>query len=137
MKIAIERAGLTQVEELASMNKQLISDEGHANPMNIEQLTERMRGWLLGEYAAYVATVDGEIAGYCLFRDEGSYVYIRHLFVQEKYRQRGIGKALVNWLNENIWHGQKTRIDVLCNNLNGIEFWHKIGFVDYCITMER
>lgn len=137
MNISIQKADQIQVDQLAAMNKQLITDEGHRNPMNLEQLAERMRGWLRGEYCAYVAVVNGENAGYCLFRDTGEYIYIRQLFVWKKFRRHGIGKTLVNWLAENTWNGRKLRIDVLCNNATGIEFWRGIGFVDYCITMER
>jgi ribosomal protein S18 acetylase RimI-like enzyme len=137
MNINIQKADTTLLKQLAAMNKQLIIDEGHHNPMTIEQLAERMRNWLQGEYSAYIVSVEGEIAGYCLFRDEGDYMYIRQLFVWEKYRRRGIGQTLVDWLAENIWNGQKTRMDVLCNNINGIKFWRSIGFADYCITMER
>ena len=31
---------------LAPLNKRLIDDEGHRNPMGVEALRDRMRGWL-------------------------------------------------------------------------------------------
>jgi hypothetical protein len=38
---------------LATLNAQLIQDEGDRNPMSVAQLEERMRGWLTsGEYQA-------------------------------------------------------------------------------------
>ena len=43
----IVKAELTDVETLAELNKHLIEDERHPDPMNIAQLTQRMkaRGW--------------------------------------------------------------------------------------------
>ena len=31
---------------------------------------------------------------------------------------------------------EKIRVEVLVGNLEGISFWHAVGFKDYCITME-
>ncbi|MFM1897356.1 MAG: hypothetical protein RLZZ385_2430 [Pseudomonadota bacterium] len=32
--------------ELALLNKQLVEDEGHSNPMTIEELGNRMKAWV-------------------------------------------------------------------------------------------
>ena len=42
----IVRAELVDVEGLAELNKGLIEDERHPNPMDVAQLTKRMREWL-------------------------------------------------------------------------------------------
>lgn len=118
------------------MNKRLIEDEGHSNPMNIDELTERMRSFITNGYVAYFILKNNEIAGYCLFRDDKDYIYIRQLYVERDSRKTGLGRSCVQWLKSNIWIDRKIRMDVLCNNKNGIEFWRKIGFKDYCITME-
>jgi GNAT superfamily N-acetyltransferase len=39
---------------LAELNHQLIRDEGHRNRMTVPELTERMRGWLAGEYRVVI-----------------------------------------------------------------------------------
>jgi len=39
---------------LAELNHQLIQDEGHRNQMSVAELEQRMRGWLVGEYAALI-----------------------------------------------------------------------------------
>ncbi len=31
---------------LAELNQQFIRDEGHCNPMHVDQLEQRIRGWL-------------------------------------------------------------------------------------------
>jgi GNAT superfamily N-acetyltransferase len=58
------------------------------------------------------------------------------LFVEKDKRNQGLGKACVRWLKDTHWTDRKIRIEVLSGNLDGIEFWRRIGFHDYCITME-
>jgi hypothetical protein len=55
---------------LASMNQQLIRDEGHRNPMNLEQLQARMEKFIRNEYKAILTEQDGVVSGYALFRYE-------------------------------------------------------------------
>jgi RimJ/RimL family protein N-acetyltransferase len=74
---------------LGEMNQQLIEDEGHANPMTMPQLQDRMRGWLEADYIAYMIRQNGEIVGYCLYRDYGGLIYIRHLFIARDHRCEG------------------------------------------------
>ena len=57
----IVKAKLTDADILAELNKELIEDEQHPNPMNISQLTERMREWLATDYICYMAKEKGSI----------------------------------------------------------------------------
>ena len=136
MNIEFQKAELTDSKILGVMNKRLIEDEGHSNPMNTDELTERMRNFISKEYTAYLIVKEDEIAGYCLFRDDREYIYIRQLFVERDKRNIGLGKSCIQWLKSNLWIDRKIRMDVLSKNKNGIEFWKKIGFQDYAITME-
>lgn len=52
MTLTLRQATSEDAGLLARMNKHLIEDEGHRNPMNLSQLAERMRGFLSGEYRA-------------------------------------------------------------------------------------
>ena len=122
---------------LTSMNEQLIADEGHRNPMNREQLAERMSGWLKTEYQAVLFLEGQTKVGYTLFRRETGYVYIRQFFVLAEYRRKRIGQNAIQWLRKNAWpNALRLRIEVLVDNVVGREFWRSVGFVDYCITME-
>jgi GNAT superfamily N-acetyltransferase len=124
-------------ELLATLNAQLIRDEGHRNKMTPAQLTERMSGWLAGEYQAVIFEVSETILGYALFRSEPEYVYLRHLFVCPKFRRQGVGRQALAWLWENAWsEAKRLRIDVLWGNTVGQEFWRSVGFNEYCVTME-
>lgn len=122
---------------LATLNKQLIEDEGHRNRMSVEQLTDRMRGWLQGEYRATIFIYTGEVAGYALYRPEADHVYIRQFFVARTHRRRGIGRAAIAWLRKHEWaDAPRLRLDVLTGNPHGIAFWRAMGFSDYCLMME-
>ena len=55
------KAGYAEVSVLAQMNKKLIEDENHPNPMDIGQLTDRMRNWISKEYTAYILRKENEI----------------------------------------------------------------------------
>lgn len=122
---------------LASMNAQLIRDEGHRNAMSEAELVERMEGWLRGEYRAVLFELDGRPVGYALYREEPEYVYLRQLFVCEDMRRRGVGRGALDWMRQHAWpNGARVHIDVLVGNQAGIQFWRSAGFVDYCLTME-
>jgi GNAT superfamily N-acetyltransferase len=123
---------------LAEMNQLLIRDERHRNPMTLDELTERMSGWLQGEYQAIVFQLSPEIVGYALFRIDPDWVYLRHFFVQPQFRRRGFGRDAMNWLIANAWENQRRiRVEVLRENLVGIQFWQSLEFAEYCITLER
>ncbi|HKB02028.1 MAG TPA: GNAT family N-acetyltransferase [Gemmataceae bacterium] len=121
---------------LAAMNRELIRDEGHRNPMTITELTDRMAGWLAGEYEAVVFEEGGRPAGYALYRRSPEYVYLRQFFVRPECRRRGVGRAAVAWLWRHAWGGGRVRVEVLAGNLAGVAFWRAVGFRDYGLTLE-
>ena len=109
----VVRAVLRDADILAELNKELIEDEQHPNPMNIAQLTERMREWLATDYICYMAKEKGSIVAYCLYRDDEFYYYMRQLYVDRAHRRKGIATRLLDWLYENVWTDKKVRLDVL------------------------
>jgi GNAT superfamily N-acetyltransferase len=123
---------------LAQMNRRLIRDEGHRNPMSDAELLERMRGWLAGEYQAVLFEDDAGPAGYALFRTEPDHVYIRQFFVEPARRRQGVGRAAIEHLAKHSWRDRpRLRVDVLADNRTALAFWRALGFADYCITLER
>ena len=122
---------------VASMNQQLIRDEGHRNRMTLEELTRRMEGWLGGEYRAVLFESGGEAVGYALYRHEADHVYLRQLFVTPQHRRQGVARAALRWMWGHAWVGApRLRIEVLVGNDGGRAFWRSVGFVEYCVTME-
>ena len=133
----IVKAELTDVERLAELNKHLIEDERHPNPMNIAQLTQRMKAWLATDYICYVAKQNGGIVAYCLYRDDGEHYYMRQLYVDRTYRRKGIATQLLDWLYANAWTDKKVRLDVLAHNEDAVAFYKNYGFRIGVFRMER
>lgn len=123
---------------LAEMNLRLIRDEGHRNPMSQIELTERMSGWLSGQYQGVLIKVQEQIVGYALYRHEPDFVYLRQLFVSSQFRRQGVAKAALEWLRQYAWpNAMLIRVEVLIQNESGRAFWKSAGFGDYCVTMEK
>ena len=134
----IEKAKLIDCPKLAEMNYRLIRDEGHRNPMNEAQLTRRMKNWLKGEYSACLFKEQGKVIGYCLYRNEDGFTYIRQFFIEREFRKSGYGRKAFKLLVNGLWKSSPIlRLDVLVDNKIGIKFWKSMGFKDYCLTMER
>jgi GNAT superfamily N-acetyltransferase len=136
MKLTWREASDQDFGLLAEWNHQLIRDEGHRNPMTIEQLSERMKKWLEGDYRAVIFSEDQPV-GYALFKKEGELVYLRQMFVRRDRRRSGIGRAAFEILRREIWpSGIRLTVDVLCRNVGGVAFWRSLGYQDYCLTLE-
>ncbi len=133
----IDRADASHVEELAELNRQLIEDERHPNPMTPTELAERMVRWMDEGYTCHVARDGGTIAGYCLFRDDGKHYYLRQLFVARGHRRRGIATALMDWMYANVWSGKPVRLDVFAENEEAVAFYRSYGFRVAVLRMER
>ena len=65
--------------------------------------------------------------------------YISNLFVMKKYRQKGIGKKLVQkaeeWLRKNGAHHATLEIHV--DNKSALNFYHGLGFKDYTMKLSK
>jgi ribosomal protein S18 acetylase RimI-like enzyme len=126
------------VPVLAEFNHQLIADEGHRNPMNVDQLAQRMVDWLNSEYTAVLFLDSDEVVAYALFRPhELDRVYLRQLFVVRHRRRQGLGRQAMRLLREEIIPPTKPIIlEVLATNAPGRAFWSAAGFREYAITLE-
>lgn len=100
--------------------------------------------------AIFLAEKDGDICGHALgwilddpespelhadFRRRG---YIDELFVAEECRQKGIGRALLNAIVENLRSKQVSHIGlgVLLANTATVDFYKKCGFEPYFTQMK-
>ncbi len=132
--MTIEKCTLADCARLAAMNKQLIEDEKHENPMNVAQLEQRMRGFLSGEYSAYFFRAEEGVAGYALMKDSASPKYLRHFFICRECRRKGYGRAFFGGLMEMLGENA-IDIEVLCRNEAGVRFWESLGFLPRSIYM--
>ena len=122
---------------LAEWNHQLICDEGHRNPMTVEQLAGRMKEWLQGEYQAVIYVADGEPVAYELYKKDAALIYLRQLFVRRDRRRVVIGLAAFAILREEIWpRDVRLTVDVLCANKAAVAFWRSMGYRDHVLTLE-
>ena len=122
------------VKELAVLNKQLIEDEKSDNPMSVNELGERMLGFISGDYDAFFFKEDGVTVGYALVRRASVPPYLRQFFIAREYRRRHFGKRAFEKLMERLGT-DSVMIDVLPWNERGLMFWKSLGFRETCISM--
>ncbi len=138
MTLAHRRATEADLIDLAVWNQQLIQDEGHTNPATLDQLVERLRVWLDGDYQAILFSRDEKPCAYALFREDVDEMYLRQFFVARDHRRQGVGRRAMELLVCDVWPSEKgVLVDVLSHNHAGAAFWKAIGFTDYCVTMKR
>lgn len=122
---------------LAQLNHQLIRDEGHRNPMTAPELEQRMRQWLLTEYAAVLFENNAQVLAYALYRETADEIYLRQFFVSRDQRRRGLGRLAVEIIRSNIWpRGKRLTVEVLVQNTAAVSFWRAVGYKDYAMTLE-
>jgi predicted acetyltransferase len=122
---------------LARLNRQLIEDEGHRNPMSVPELETRMRGWLAGGYSGTIFIKNEMPVAYALWRDKPEWIVLRHFFVVRSARRGGIGRQAIQLLLTEVWpSGKRVRVEVLTANSVGLAFWRAVGFYDYALTLE-
>jgi len=145
MLLQLKSALLLDLDELVDMNKQLIEDEGSANPMNTEQLTERMRTWMQSDWHIDLLMNNEEIVGYALYRfKENQYrpefkeAYLRQYYIKREHRKQGYGLAGIELLRSSRFKEISTIEidDVLESNRIGKSFWARAGFVPYACNMQ-
>ncbi|HEX4120858.1 MAG TPA: GNAT family N-acetyltransferase [Verrucomicrobiae bacterium] len=122
---------------LAELNRQLITDEGHRNPMTIPELEARMSNWIDEGFDAVLFERDVEVAAYALYRADPEEIYLRHFFVVRHLRRQGIGREAMRLLRDCVWPASpRLTVSVLTHNTAGLKFWQAMGYRDYCLTME-
>ena len=130
----IVKCGMEDVSRLAALNKMLIEDEQSSNPMGVEELQDRMRGFLSGDYSAFFFMEEDAVIGYALIRHTSDPVYLRQFFIDRPYRGQHKGQQAFRELMAFL--GLDTvDIDVLPWNERGLSFWKSCGFAETCVSM--
>ena len=130
----IVRCSIEDISSLALMNKHLIEDEGSDNPMNVEELEDRMRGFLSSDYNAYFFVEDEITIGYALVKHTSSPLYLRQFYIGREYRRKHYGKQAFYMLLD-FMNTTEIDIDVLTDNEIGLKFWRNLGFKARYISM--
>jgi GNAT superfamily N-acetyltransferase len=135
--LVLRDAAAADIAQLASWNRQLIEDEGHDNPMSLDELVARMRTWLATDYRAVVFEVAATLVGYALFRDTPEWIHLRQFFVARDRRRRGIGARAVGLLRDTVFpSGKVILVEAMAWNDAALSFWRKVGFADRYIGLE-
>ncbi|PQP85943.1 GNAT family N-acetyltransferase [Paenibacillus sp. AR247] len=143
MNLTIRSAEEKEIDLIVSMNKKLIEDEGSTNPMNRDELKERMLNWLRTGWNIDLLCIQDRIIGYALYQfgtnpfdEKIKEVYVRQYFISRNERNHGYGMAGVRLLKEQRFKDIQTIIiDVLETNPTGKRFWEKAGFKPYYTNM--
>ena len=148
MSLSLRAATEADVAMLAEMNKQLIEDEGHRNPMTPAELAVRMHGWLQSGWNADLFVLnqrcaDDSVIGYALYQHradewvpERRVVYLRQFLIDRACRRKGFGRIALRELFATRFPAPCTVVvDVLTANAHGVEFWRAMSFKPYQITL--
>ncbi|GGX38689.1 GNAT family N-acetyltransferase [Saccharospirillum salsuginis] len=143
-RLSIQPIAPEELELVAEMNRQLQSDEG-SRVMALDDAIRRLSKWLANEYSCHVYRVNGQIAGYVLYRstdpdteDHSDAVYIRHFYIVPEFRGHGLGKAAFALLTEEVLPSETCiTLEALVANPSGRAFWKALGFQEYSIRYER
>ena len=145
MTIMLRKADISDLNKLATMNKQLIEDERSRNTMNMDQLQVRMRDWMTSDWEIDILCHSSDIVGYVLYQFHPysnnlnpTDVYLRQYFIKREYRNQGYGRQGIELLlTERLQTVNTITIEVLETNPDGIRFWERVGFTSYSKAMKR
>lgn len=103
------------------------TEEGVKSFYNFITDTTLYKMFLNGVYQLFIAESDDKMVGMITLRDEH---HISLLFVDSAYHRRGIGSALLHYLNHYLLTEMaKEKITVNASPY-GVAFYHKLGFKD-------
>lgn len=132
--LIVRTCGEESLDLLAELNKQLIEDEKHDNPMSLAQLKERMRAFLQTDYKAYLFVEQNEVRGYALVNHERRPLYLRQFFICRASRREGYGRAAFEKLLLAL-DAKEIDLEVLHGNERGYQFWQAMGFEERSVYM--
>lgn len=131
---------------LARMNRELADDEGHRNPMTIEQMEARFGRFVDEEgWSVDLFMLDDEVVGYATHRREaepsdpsGERVFLRQFYIVRHYRRDGLGQAAFDKLVAARFRpGDRVILEAIENNPGGRVFWLRVGFTPYSSILEH
>jgi len=134
LNLILRPAEAGDLPAIAVMNKQLIEDEKHENPMSVTELEDRLRGWISSNYAAYLFLLEGKAIGYALVNMEAKPIYLRQFFIARNWRRKGLGRKAFQKLLRSLGT-EELDIDVLVWNEKAIGFWKAMGFNERSLRM--
>ena len=98
----------------------------------------RQQDWLRqNEVIAFVGEVAGEFVGYCVAAVSGDVGEVESLFIDQPYRGRGLGEALMrNALEWLMPRAATIRVAVAEGNEAALGFYRRFGFAERLTVMQ-
>lgn len=93
---------------------------------------EKIAGFIeMNPNLCFVAEEDGEIVGSIMGGFDGRRGHLYHLVVKTDHRKNGLGKKLVEAVDEELTSMGVHEVDLIAfaSNITGNEFWEKRGFL--------
>ncbi len=135
-KISIRESSIDDIPLILNFIKELAEYEKLSHEVSVTEKILKDSLFGRNKYAeVFIAEYDGEPAGQVLFFHNFSTfkgkpgIYIEDLYVRPQYRGKGIGKALLNYINELAINRNCGRVEWVVLNWNkpAINFYEKIG----------
>lgn len=128
--VKITKANDALSEMVALFRVELNSYRKIITKPNIKAGFEEIEEYLSNGFPVYAALINGEYAGYAVYRVDGEVVWVESLFVKEEYRRRGVATALHKKAEEiAASYGDETVYNyVHPNNHRMIEFLRNRGY---------
>jgi len=145
-EIRIREATREDIPSIVEVRRASTTDEetiGFSAPewrtfLDVEKLRDE---WTTGnrlkeDYEVIVSERGGQIVGYLVFKREHEHLYIDALHIRKSEQKRGVGKALLEYLEKLAIESGMARIETdTTENADGVpwisyDFWIKMGFKD-------
>lgn len=124
----LREATINDLHVLTQMNIQLRADEKMDNQMTDDEVEQRMKGFLEGEnYKAYILKSPDTLYGYALIDITKKPVYLRQLFVEKPFRNKGLGREIIQKIMKTL-AVKEIDVEVMVWNEQALHFYEKFGF---------
>ena len=105
----------------------------------LDDVRIRLHGWLSRRQyhaALFSRTGSDDALAYALWQDRGNEVFLRHFFVSRAHRREGVGRNVMQLLEQQIWpRDRRIILEVLSGNGRGRHFWQALGYHPYSETL--
>lgn len=125
-KVILRAAHRSEASAISGMSRLEIE-----HGLNWRWTTARVRRQInAAETMVLVASVDGEIEGFAIMKFGDTEAHLLLLAVAPKTRRRGIGRAMVHWLEKSCETAGLSviRLEVRATNLDAITFYEHLGY---------
>lgn len=130
-------ADFKDIPALAEGAAQLAVDEGLRERPQPAELQRRFWDWLSGEYRAVLFENGERRVGYALYRNLPDHVELKHFYVQRDFRDGESEFEVFEMLRDEVWRpGVRVQVEMLAANQRQRDFWGRLGFGEYAVTLE-